>query len=143
MALLNILRYPDARLHKVAAPVTAFDDPLKRLVADMAETMYSAPGVGLAAPQVGVSRRVVVIDVTSPRILARRPAVAAANANIPTEMALKLMREWNARGYGLDAVLRRLAASHTASARCQPASGSPARPPRQSRRPASRCRSFP
>jgi hypothetical protein len=47
------------------------------------------------------------LDVTSPRILARRPAVAAANANIPTEMALKLMREWNARGYGLDVVLYR------------------------------------
>ena len=49
MALLNILRYPDARLHKVAAPVTAFDEPLKRLVANLAETMYAAPGIGLAA----------------------------------------------------------------------------------------------
>ena len=43
MALLNILRYPDARLHKVAVPVTVFDEPLKRLVADLAETMYEAP----------------------------------------------------------------------------------------------------
>ena len=52
MALLNILRYPDARLHKVAKPVTVFDEQLARLVADMAETMYDAPGVGLAASQV-------------------------------------------------------------------------------------------
>ena len=49
MAILNILRYPDARLHKVAKPVTEFGDRITRLVADMAETMYDAPGVGLAA----------------------------------------------------------------------------------------------
>ena len=46
--MLNILRYPDARLHKLAAPVTVFDEGLKKLVADMAETMYAAPGIGLA-----------------------------------------------------------------------------------------------
>jgi peptide deformylase len=63
MALLNILRYPDARLHKLAAPITVFDEPLKRLVADMAETMYAAPGIGLAAIQVGVPRRVIVMDI--------------------------------------------------------------------------------
>ena len=62
MATLNILRYPDARLHKQAAPVTVFDDALKRLVADLAETMYAAPGIGLAAPQVGVAERVIVLD---------------------------------------------------------------------------------
>ncbi|HEY5635964.1 MAG TPA: peptide deformylase [Burkholderiales bacterium] len=62
MALLNILRYPDARLHKVAAPVTVFDAELKRLVRDMAETMYAAPGIGLAATQVDVHRRVIVVD---------------------------------------------------------------------------------
>jgi len=56
MALLNILRYPDARLHKLAVPVTVFDEPLKRLVADLAETMYEAPGIGLAATQVDVHR---------------------------------------------------------------------------------------
>ena len=54
MAVLNILRYPDARLHKVAAPITVFDDALKKLVADMTETMYAAPGIGLAATQVDV-----------------------------------------------------------------------------------------
>jgi peptide deformylase len=67
MALLHILRYPDARLHKVAAPVTVFDDALKQLVADMAETMYAAPGIGLAATQVDVHKRVIVMDVSEAR----------------------------------------------------------------------------
>ncbi len=62
MALLNILRYPDARLHKVAKAVTVFDARLAQLVADMAETMYEAPGVGLAATQVDVHERLVIID---------------------------------------------------------------------------------
>jgi peptide deformylase len=64
MALLNILRYPDARLHKTAAPVTVFDESLKKLVRDMAETMYAAPGIGLAASQVDVHKQVIVIDVS-------------------------------------------------------------------------------
>ncbi len=67
MALLNILRYPDARLHKLAAPVTVFDQPLKRLIADMAETIYAAPGIGLAATQVDVHKQVIVIDVSERR----------------------------------------------------------------------------
>ncbi|HZW13688.1 MAG TPA: peptide deformylase [Noviherbaspirillum sp.] len=62
MSLLNILRYPDPRLHKVAKPVAIFDERLKKLVADMAETMYAAPGVGLAATQVDVHEQIVVID---------------------------------------------------------------------------------
>lgn len=62
MALLKILRYPDARLAKPSDSVEVFDDELKQLVADMGETMYAAPGIGLAAPQVNVHRRVVVID---------------------------------------------------------------------------------
>ncbi|MFC5473358.1 peptide deformylase [Paraherbaspirillum soli] len=62
MSLLNILRYPDARLHKIAKPVTNFDTRLKKLIADMAETMYDAPGVGLAATQVDVHEQLVVID---------------------------------------------------------------------------------
>lgn len=62
MALLNILEYPDPRLKKVAQPVTRFDDRLRKLVADMAETMYAAPGCGLAAPQIGVGLRVFVVD---------------------------------------------------------------------------------
>jgi peptide deformylase len=64
MALLPILRYPDPRLHTVAAPVTEVDDEIRKLVADMAETMYEAPGIGLAATQVDVHRRIVVIDVS-------------------------------------------------------------------------------
>ena len=64
MAILNILRYPDPRLHKVAKPVTEFGERLKKLVADMAETMYDAPGVGLAATQVDVHEQVIVIDVS-------------------------------------------------------------------------------
>ena len=62
MALLPILEYPDPRLRTIARPVTAFDDRLRKLVADMAETMYEAPGVGLAASQVDVHERIVVID---------------------------------------------------------------------------------
>jgi len=67
MAVLNILRYPDVRLHKVAAPVTVFDEALKKLVADMAETMYAAPGIGLAATQVDVHKQVIVVDVSERR----------------------------------------------------------------------------
>lgn len=67
MAVLPILRYPDVRLHKVASPVTTFDDSLRVLVRDMAETMYAAPGVGLAATQVDAQLRVVVIDVSETR----------------------------------------------------------------------------
>lgn len=67
MPLLSILRYPDPRLHKIAKPVTTFDARLKQLAADMAETMYEAPGVGLAATQVDVHERVIVIDVSDTR----------------------------------------------------------------------------
>ncbi|MFN3984597.1 MAG: peptide deformylase [Rhodocyclaceae bacterium] len=64
MALLPILRYPDPRLHTRATPVDEVDDVIRTLVADMAETMYEAPGIGLAATQVNVHKRVVVIDIT-------------------------------------------------------------------------------
>ena len=64
MAILNILRYPDARLHKVAKPVTEFNERLHQLVADMAETMYDAPGVGLAASQVDVHEQLLIVDIT-------------------------------------------------------------------------------
>lgn len=64
MAKLKILMYPDPRLRRIALPVTEFDDELAGLVADMAETMYSAPGIGLAAVQVNVPKRVVVIDIS-------------------------------------------------------------------------------
>ena len=64
MALLNVLCYPDPRLHKVAKPVAQVDARIKKIVADMAETMYEAPGVGLAATQVDIHERIVVIDVS-------------------------------------------------------------------------------
>jgi peptide deformylase len=64
VALLNILEYPDPRLKTVARPVTRFDDRLRRLIDDMARTMYAAPGVGLAATQVDVHERLVVIDIS-------------------------------------------------------------------------------
>lgn len=67
MPLLDILRYPDPRLHKVAKPVTKFDARIKKLVADMAETMYDAPGIGLAASQVDVHEQVIVIDTSETR----------------------------------------------------------------------------
>lgn len=64
MALLPILEYPDPRLKKVAAPVAAVTADVRKLVRDMAETMYAAPGVGLAATQVNVHKRVIVIDIS-------------------------------------------------------------------------------
>ena len=64
MALLPILRYPDPRLHKKASAVLVVDDSIRRLVRDMAETMYAAPGIGLAATQVDILKRLIVIDVT-------------------------------------------------------------------------------
>lgn len=62
MAILKILHYPDERLHTVAQAVETVDGSVRKLVADMAETMYAAPGIGLAATQVDVHRRVIVID---------------------------------------------------------------------------------
>lgn len=67
MALLAILQYPDSRLYTVASPVITVDDEIRRLIRDMAETMYAAPGVGLAATQVDDHRRVIVIDISETR----------------------------------------------------------------------------
>jgi peptide deformylase len=67
MSHLHILRYPDARLHKIAAPVEDVNESIRTLVADMAETMYAAPGVGLAATQVDVHKQVIVIDASETR----------------------------------------------------------------------------
>ncbi|MEO8331672.1 MAG: peptide deformylase [Gallionella sp.] len=64
MAILKILQYPDERLHKVARPVNHVNDAVRKLVRDMAETMYSAPGVGLAATQVDVHEQIIVLDVS-------------------------------------------------------------------------------
>jgi peptide deformylase len=67
MAKLDILQYPDPRLYKVAKPVAVVDDRIRKLVADMAETMYDAPGIGLAATQVDVHEQVIVIDISEAR----------------------------------------------------------------------------
>src|SRR5476651_671916 len=64
MALLPILQYPDPRLYTVAAPIAAVNDEIRRLIKNMADTMYAAPGVGLAATQVDDHRRVIVIDIS-------------------------------------------------------------------------------
>jgi len=63
MAILKILEFPDSILKQVARPVNVVDDEVRRLLVDMADTMYDAPGIGLAAPQVGDSRRIIVVDV--------------------------------------------------------------------------------
>ena len=67
MPLRPILRFPDPRLKKIAAPVTKIDDSIRRLARDLAETMYEAPGIGLAATQVDVHLRVIAIDASETR----------------------------------------------------------------------------
>jgi peptide deformylase len=67
MALLPILTFPDPRLHKVAKPVAAVDERIRRLVDDMLETMYDASGIGLAATQIDVHERVIVLDTSDSR----------------------------------------------------------------------------
>ena len=67
MAILSILQYPDPRLKKVAAPVDRVDDTIRTLVGNLAETMYAAPGVGLAATQVDVHKQIIVIDISPTR----------------------------------------------------------------------------
>ena len=83
MPQLTILRYPDPRLHTVAKPVAVVDARLKRLVSDMLETMYEAEGIGLAATQVDVHERLVVIDVSEGRdkpLVLINPDIAWASA---------------------------------------------------------------
>lgn len=64
MAILEILEFPDPRLRTIASPVAEVDDALRRLIADMFETMYAAPGIGLAASQVNVHKRLLVLDIS-------------------------------------------------------------------------------
>ncbi|HKS26293.1 MAG TPA: peptide deformylase [Pyrinomonadaceae bacterium] len=82
MALLEIVKWPETVLETPGEPVTEFDDQLKKLVSDMFETMYHAPGVGLAAPQVGVSKRLFVMDCSGGRDPEQR--VALINPEILT-----------------------------------------------------------
>lgn len=88
MPLLSILRYPDPRLHKRASRVEAVSDDIRKLIKDMAETMYAAPGVGLAATQVNVHVRVIVIDVSESHDQLRvfiNPVLVAASGNADIE----------------------------------------------------------
>ena len=88
MALLPILEYPDPRLRKVAAPVTAFTADVQKLVRDLAETMYAAPGIGLAATQVDVHKRVIVMDLSESRDELRvfiNPRILAADGEAECE----------------------------------------------------------
>ncbi len=88
MALLNILQYPDERLHTVAKPVAVIDGRIKKLVADMFETMYEARGIGLAATQVDVHERVVVMDLSeeknAPRVFIN-PVITKQNGETSYE----------------------------------------------------------
>ena len=77
MALLKIVKYPEQVLHQVGKPVTEFDANLKTLVADMFETMYAAEGVGLAAPQIGLSVRLFVMDCEGVKLIAANPRIVA------------------------------------------------------------------
>lgn len=89
MSTLHILRYPDPRLHKVAKPVATVDARIIRLVDDMLETMYAAKGIGLAATQVDVHERVIVIDVSErhdePIVLINPELTAASDDLVPGE----------------------------------------------------------
>ena len=88
MALLPILEYPDPRLKKVAAPVRSFTPDIVRLVHDMAETMYAAPGVGLAATQVDVHKRIIVIDTSETKddlLVLVNPELVATEGEVECE----------------------------------------------------------
>ncbi len=89
MAILNILRYPDPRLHTVAKPVAVVDDRIRQLVDDMLATMYEAHGIGLAATQVDVHERVIVIDTSDerddPRVLINPEIIARSEEIIEWE----------------------------------------------------------
>lgn len=88
MALLEILEFPDPRLRTKATPVAVFDDALRTLVANMFETMFDAPGVGLAASQVNVHKRIIVIDVSEnrdePHVFIN-PTLAVSGERVETE----------------------------------------------------------
>jgi len=90
MAILTVRKYPDEVLKKKAQPVAEIDGNLQRLIDDMIETMYGAPGIGLAAPQVDVSKRLVVIDVsirdeTQPLIVLINPEIVEADGIVEYE----------------------------------------------------------
>lgn len=88
MAILNIIEFPDPRLHKIAAPVPAVTPEIRQFVRDLAATMYAAPGVGLAATQVDVHKRVIVIDVSETKsdlLTLINPEIVAAEGEAENE----------------------------------------------------------
>lgn len=102
MAVLEIKKYPSKVLKKKALPVEAFDGELQKLIDDMIETMYAAPGVGLAAPQVGVSKRLAVIDVSTkeeqlPLLVLINPVFLAREGEVEFEEGCLSLPEYTAR----------------------------------------------
>ena len=89
MPILNILRYPDPKLRRIAEPVTQVDAAVRTLVDDMAETMYHAPGIGLAAIQVDVPWRIIVVDVSEQR----NELLALINPRIVEQEGAQVMEE--------------------------------------------------
>ena len=87
MALLPILEFPDPRLRKIATPVSTVDDAIKQLIDDMFETMYDAPGIGLAATQVNVHKQIVVMDISEegnqPLVLINPQVTVLAEETLP------------------------------------------------------------
>lgn len=105
MSLLTILEYPDRRLRTVATPVESVDDALRALIDDMFETMYDAPGIGLAATQVNVHKQLIVMDISEdksePRVFINPQIVAKDGSQVYQEGCLSLpnvfadVKRWN------------------------------------------------
>lgn len=88
MALLPILKYPDPRLHTIADPVAEVDDDIRSLVDDMAQTMYAAPGIGLAATQVDVHKQLIVMDISESKdqlLVLINPEIIGSSGQIECE----------------------------------------------------------
>ena len=94
MAILKILQYPDERLHTVAQPVSTVTDATRKLLQDMAETMYAVPGIGLAATQVDVHQQVIVIDISDTHdqllVLINPEIIASSGENVCEEGCLSV-----------------------------------------------------
>jgi peptide deformylase len=102
MAILEIKKYPEKVLKQKAKPVTSFDEELQTLIDSMIETMYAAPGVGLAAPQVGKSKRLAVIDISSredkfPLIVLVNPVIVTCEGEIEFEEGCLSLPEYTAK----------------------------------------------
>lgn len=102
MAVLKIKKYPEKVLKKKALPVSSFDGQLQNLIDDMIETMYAAPGVGLAAPQVGVSRRLAVVDISTkeekaPLLVLVNPVFVSREGEVEFEEGCLSLPEYTAR----------------------------------------------